>query len=201
MSTRLKTVALRAGDGARGRGVRRIVVGGLVGRSVRRVVRGHAVRVAAASLTNAFTELAKTYQQAHPGWTVKLNFDGSDVLEAQILQHAPADVYAAASPKYPEILQGKKLLGATQNFATNTLLLVTPKSNPAAHHHAAGPHEGQPEDRRRRPGRAARLLHRDGAHEPRDRRDQAAHRLARSRMPRTCWRSSPRVRRTPGSST
>lgn len=86
---------------------------------------------AAASLTNAFTQLAQTYRQAHAGWTVKLNFDGSDVLEAQILQHAPADVYAAASSKYPEILQGKKLLGQTTSFATNTLVLVTPKSNPA----------------------------------------------------------------------
>jgi molybdate transport system substrate-binding protein len=86
---------------------------------------------AAASLTNAFTQLVSTYEGAHPGWTVKTNFDGSDVLEAQILQHAPADVYAAASPKYPEILQGKNLLGKTTNFATNTLILVTPKSNPA----------------------------------------------------------------------
>jgi molybdate transport system substrate-binding protein len=86
---------------------------------------------AAASLTNAFTRLAQTYQHAHAGWTVKLDFDGSDVLEAQILQHAPADVYAAASPKYPEVLQGKKLLGQTTSFATNTLVLVTPKSNPA----------------------------------------------------------------------
>ena len=93
---------------------------------------------AAASLTNAFTQLAQTYQGAHPGWTVKLNFDGSDVLEAQILQHAPADVYAAASPKYPEILQGKKLLGQTTSFATNTLVLVTPKSNPA---HIATPRD------------------------------------------------------------
>jgi molybdate transport system substrate-binding protein len=86
---------------------------------------------AAASLSNAFAQIVSTYQQQHPGWTVKTNFDGSDVLEAQILQHAPADVYAAASPKYPMILQGKKLLGPTQNFATNTLILVTPKSNPA----------------------------------------------------------------------
>ena len=86
---------------------------------------------AAASLSNAFTKLVSTYQGEHPGWTVKTNFDGSDVLEAQILQHAPADVYAAASPKYPEILQSKNLLGKTTNFATNTLILVTPKSNPA----------------------------------------------------------------------
>lgn len=86
---------------------------------------------AAASLTNAFGALEKTYEQSHPGWKVRLNFDGSDVLAAQIEQKAPADVYAAASPKYPEILQGKNLLGKTTNFATNTLVLVTPKGNPA----------------------------------------------------------------------
>src|SRR5438093_849524 len=78
---------------------------------------------AAASLTNAFTELAKTYQSQHPGWKVRLNFAGSDALAAQIEQGAHADTYAAASPKYPEQLQGEKLLGGTTNFATNTLVL------------------------------------------------------------------------------
>jgi len=86
---------------------------------------------AAASLTNAFGDLQKTYQQQHPGWKVTLNLQGSDQLAAQIEQRAPADVFAAASPKYPEQLQGEKLLGKTTNFATNTLVLVTPKSNPA----------------------------------------------------------------------
>jgi molybdate transport system substrate-binding protein len=86
---------------------------------------------AAASLTNAFGDLAKTYQQEHPGWKVTLNLAGSDQLAAQIEQRAPADVFAAASTKYPEQLQGEKLLGKTTNFATNTLVLVTPKSNPA----------------------------------------------------------------------
>ena len=86
---------------------------------------------AAASLTNAFGDLEKTYEQAHPGWQVTLNLAGSDQLAAQIEQKAPADVFAAASTKYPEQLQGEKLLGKTTNFATNTLVLVTPKSNPA----------------------------------------------------------------------
>ena len=99
------------------------------------------------------------------------------MLEAQILQHAPADVYAAASPKYPEILQGKKLLGATQNFATNTLLLVTPKSNPA---HITTPQDltkGSPKIVVADPAVPLGSYTEDGAHEPRDRRDQAAHRL------------------------
>jgi molybdate transport system substrate-binding protein len=86
---------------------------------------------AAASLTEAFTKLADTYQAAHPGWTVRLNFGGSDQLAAQIEQGVPADVYAAASPKYPAELQGKNLLGDTRNFATNTLILIVPADNPA----------------------------------------------------------------------
>jgi molybdate transport system substrate-binding protein len=86
---------------------------------------------AAASLTNAFGVLEKAFEQQHPGWKVTLNLAGSDQLAAQIEQHAPADVFAAASPKYPEQLQGEKLLRRTTNFATNSLLLVTPKSNPA----------------------------------------------------------------------
>ncbi len=86
---------------------------------------------AAASLVNAFGRLKTIFQQAHPGWTVNLNLAGSDQLAAQIEQGAPADVFAAASPKFPEQLQGEHKLGKTTNFATNTLILVTPKSNPA----------------------------------------------------------------------
>ncbi len=85
----------------------------------------------ASSLTNAFTDLAKTYQTQHPGWKVRLSFAGSDALAAQIEQGVDADVYAAASPKYPEQLQGENLLGDTTDFATNTLVLIVPPDNPA----------------------------------------------------------------------
>jgi molybdate transport system substrate-binding protein len=86
---------------------------------------------AAASLINAFGTLKTTFEHSHPGWKVNLNLAGSDQLAAQIEQGAPADVFAAASPKYPQQLQGDKKLGPTVNFATNTLVLVVPKSNPA----------------------------------------------------------------------
>ncbi|HYX84866.1 MAG TPA: molybdate ABC transporter substrate-binding protein [Gaiellales bacterium] len=86
---------------------------------------------AASSLTGAFTQLQAVFQKQHPGWTVKLNFAGSDQLAAQIEQGAPADVFAAASTKYPEELQAKKLLGTTTDFATNSLILAVPASNPA----------------------------------------------------------------------
>jgi molybdate transport system substrate-binding protein len=86
---------------------------------------------AAASLTEAFTQIAQTYESAHPGWTVKLNFAGSDQLAAQIEQGVPADVFAAASTKYAEELQAKNLIGDTTDFATNSLILIVPPDNPA----------------------------------------------------------------------
>ena len=86
---------------------------------------------AASSLTGAFTDLAATFSQRHPGWKVVNNFAGTDMLAAQVEAGQKADVFAGASPKFPLELQGKKLLGPTTNFATNTLVLVVPSSNPA----------------------------------------------------------------------
>jgi molybdate transport system substrate-binding protein len=86
---------------------------------------------AASSLTGAFTDLATTFQKQHPGWKVTLNLAGSDQLAAQVEAGQSADVFAGASPKFPQELQGKHLLGRTTNFATNTLVLVVPAANPA----------------------------------------------------------------------
>jgi molybdate transport system substrate-binding protein len=85
----------------------------------------------AASLVNVFPVFAKTFEKQHPGWKVELNFAGSNQLAAQIQEGQKADVFAAASPKYPALLRGKKLLGPTKEFATNRLVIAVPSSNPA----------------------------------------------------------------------
>src|SRR5690606_6900802 len=51
---------------------------------------------AAASLTNAFTEVAREYERANPGQKVNLNFGGSGALLQQIARGAPVDVFASA---------------------------------------------------------------------------------------------------------
>ena len=51
---------------------------------------------AAASLTNAFNDIGKDFEAAHPGTHVVFNFAASDVLLKQIEQGAPADVFASA---------------------------------------------------------------------------------------------------------
>lgn len=77
---------------------------------------------AAASLTEVFQEIA-------PDTT--FNFAGSDELATQIREGAPADVYAAASPRYPNELVQDGLLEEPQIFATNRLVIVVPADNPA----------------------------------------------------------------------
>jgi len=64
----------------------------------------------------------------------RYQFAGSDQLAFQIRQGAPADVFAAASPKYPELLYKQGLVQKPIQFATNTLVLIVPKSNPANIH-------------------------------------------------------------------
>ncbi len=57
-------------------------------------------------------------------------FAGSDQLAFQIQQGARIDVFAAASPKYPEQLYRQGLVEKPIPFATNTLVLIVPRSNP-----------------------------------------------------------------------
>jgi molybdate transport system substrate-binding protein len=77
---------------------------------------------AAASLTNVFPRIDAG---------ARYTFGGSGALEIQIQQGAPADVFAAASPKQPAALYAKGLVDKPVQFATNTLVLIVPRSNPA----------------------------------------------------------------------
>ena len=78
--------------------------------------------LAAASLTKVFPEIDPS---------AKYTCGGSGALEVDIEQGAPADVFAAASPKQPAALLAKGLVDKPVQFATNTLALIVPKSNPA----------------------------------------------------------------------
>ncbi|WNG89748.1 molybdate ABC transporter substrate-binding protein [Mycobacterium sp. ITM-2016-00317] len=87
---------------------------------------------AAASLQSTFTELAARFENDHPGTEVTLNFAGSSDLVAQLAQGAPADVFASAdATTMTRALDDGLVAGAPQDFATNTLTIVTPAGNPA----------------------------------------------------------------------
>jgi molybdate transport system substrate-binding protein len=80
---------------------------------------------AAASLAQVFPKIDRA---------PRYSFAGSDQLALQLQQGAPADVYAAASPKYPELLYHQRVVRKPQVFATNRLVVLVPKANPAGIH-------------------------------------------------------------------
>lgn len=76
---------------------------------------------AAASLRSVFPQIAPaTY-----------NFAGSNTLLLQIQRGAPADVFAAASTREPKTLFGEQRCEKPVTFATNRVVLIVPRNNPA----------------------------------------------------------------------
>jgi molybdate transport system substrate-binding protein len=88
---------------------------------------------AAASLTDAFTELAAAYEAQNPGVAVLLNFGSSSQLAAQLREGVPADVFASANPAQMEaVIAAERVQPAnTAVFATNRLTVIVPTDNPA----------------------------------------------------------------------
>ncbi|MGB9939768.1 molybdate ABC transporter substrate-binding protein [Methanosarcina sp.] len=84
---------------------------------------------AAASLTEAFTDIAKEFENAHPGTGVKLNLAGSGTLRTQIESGAPVDVFASASESDMDLLSEKNLIekDSRKDFAANTIVMVVPE--------------------------------------------------------------------------
>jgi molybdate transport system substrate-binding protein len=88
--------------------------------------------LAAASLTEAFTELAEQSEYEHDGVEVVLSFGGSSGLAQQVVAGVPADVFAAGSPETMATVQDA---GGTASepevFARNRLQVAVPAGNPA----------------------------------------------------------------------
>lgn len=83
---------------------------------------------AAASLTDAFKELAPKFEAAKPGNTVRFNFAASGALLQQIQQGAPVDVFASADQETMNRGADQKLIAneTRRNFATNSVVLIEP---------------------------------------------------------------------------
>ncbi|MCY4113582.1 MAG: molybdate ABC transporter substrate-binding protein [Chloroflexi bacterium] len=86
---------------------------------------------AAASLRDAFTEIAQAFEETRSNAHVVLNFAGSQVLRAQIERGAPAEVVATADEVHARQLEAAGLLAASpRTFAENALVLAVPADNP-----------------------------------------------------------------------
>jgi molybdate transport system substrate-binding protein len=86
---------------------------------------------AATSLTDAFDKIGAQFQKAHPGVTVKFNYNGSSSLATSITQGAPADVFASASPKnMTTVTDAGDASGTPQIFTRNTGEIMVESGNP-----------------------------------------------------------------------
>jgi molybdate transport system substrate-binding protein len=94
-------------------------------------VSGTVAVFAAASLQGTFATLAKQFEAAHPGVTVKLNFGASSALAQQINQGAPADVFASASVTNMAQVASAGGASASTNFVKNVMEVAVPPGNPA----------------------------------------------------------------------
>lgn len=87
---------------------------------------------AAASLTEAFGAIEAEFERAHPTVDVRFSFGPSDGLATQIVEGAPADVFAPASPSWMDVVESEGLpISARADFARNSLVVITPRDNPA----------------------------------------------------------------------
>jgi molybdate transport system substrate-binding protein len=94
-------------------------------------LRGSLRLFAAASLTDAFTEVGESFGDDHPEVTVEFNFAASSALAAQIHEGAPADVFASAdASNMQKVIDSGEVTAAPELFATNILEIAVPAGNP-----------------------------------------------------------------------
>ena len=86
---------------------------------------------AAASLSEAFRTIAKDFEAAHPGTKVEFNFAGSSTLARQILEGAPADVFASADDEnMKKVVDAGDIAGVPKSFVHNRLAIIVQRGNP-----------------------------------------------------------------------
>lgn len=88
--------------------------------------------LAAASLTETFTQLAATFEDEHPGVEVELVLGSSTTLAEQAADGAPGQVLATADEASMDAADDAGVLAAAPvGFVGNSLTVVTPPDNPA----------------------------------------------------------------------
>nr|WP_315466554.1 molybdate ABC transporter substrate-binding protein [uncultured Undibacterium sp.] len=81
---------------------------------------------AASSLTNAFKEIAASYQTQFPDAKVQINFGASGALLQQLAKGAPVDVLATADQETMDAAEQQNLIipKERKNFVRNSLVLI-----------------------------------------------------------------------------
>jgi molybdate transport system substrate-binding protein len=93
-------------------------------------LRGELTVFAAASLTDAFREVADAFESRNPAVEVRFNFGGSPTLRTQLEQGARADVFASADQDQMNLAVMSRVVDRGRLFARNSLVVITPADNP-----------------------------------------------------------------------
>lgn len=83
---------------------------------------------AAASLSEPFKEIGKSFEAQHPGLKIRFNFAGSGLLLQQIAQGAPVDLFASADQETMAKAEKEGLIlsESRMDFTGNSLVLISP---------------------------------------------------------------------------
>lgn len=100
---------------------------------------------AAASLSNAFKDIATSWKSSHKDDEIRPSFAASSTLAKQIEAGAPADIFASADKKWMDYLVERRLIekASRRDLLGNTLVLITPADKPvkvSMQKGAAAPH-------------------------------------------------------------
>lgn len=87
---------------------------------------------AAASLTDAFEDIGEAFMIENPNVDIVFSFAGSSALATQIIEGAPADVFASANEiQMQVVVDAGRITDRPQIFATNRLVVALPTENNA----------------------------------------------------------------------
>lgn len=86
---------------------------------------------AAISLKDALDEIRTAFKKEHPAVAVVFNVGASGMLQHQIENGAPVDVFLSAAPKHMDALEANGLLlgGTRRDLVRNQLVLIVPKDS------------------------------------------------------------------------
>jgi molybdate transport system substrate-binding protein len=85
--------------------------------------------LAAASLSGSLNELIHQYETTHPNVKLVTNYASSGILQKQLEQGAPADVFISAASKQMDELKEKGMIATHSVLLKNRLVLIVPKSS------------------------------------------------------------------------
>ncbi|HEX9868457.1 MAG TPA: molybdate ABC transporter substrate-binding protein [Candidatus Tectomicrobia bacterium] len=108
-----------------------LIIGSATASEMQRI-QGELTIFTAASLTDAFQEMAARIEQTNRGTRLTFNFAGSPTLRSQLAHGARADVFASADePNMDGAAKDGTISGEPRIFARNLLVVIVPVNNPA----------------------------------------------------------------------